>query len=87
MLHVREKLDASAPGHGVIEDRDVPIDLVCEIEGLVAVACFADDVQLGIVVEHRFEALAHDGMIVGDENLDRRALRAVQNLGGGECHA
>jgi hypothetical protein len=60
---------------------------VCEVEGLVAVACFADDVELGIVVEHRFETLAHDGMIVGDEDLDRRALRAVQNLGGGECHA
>src|SRR3954471_14074537 len=68
LLDVAEQIEATAAGHGKVEDRHVPLELAGELERFVPVGRFTYDGRCGVGRQHLLETVAHDRMIVGYEN-------------------
>ena len=61
--------------HLQIHERDVGSMTLKALDCLDAVFCLSDDRHVGFTVDHRYDAFAHQRMIVDDENADSLAFR------------
>ena len=57
-------------GHAQVEHHDVGLVLFVELERLGAVAGLGHHLHVGLLVDDGGEAVAHHGMIVGEDDAD-----------------
>jgi hypothetical protein len=60
-----KNFQTAAPGHGDIEDDDVPMLLPNEVKSLLRVAGLTERRPLELIGEDLFQAVPHYGVIVG----------------------
>jgi hypothetical protein len=70
-------LEAGHAGHRVVEDDQIRPELECLSGGFVAVRGLAHDLEVGVRVDERAEALAYSEVVVRDENSFRHEERVV----------
>ncbi len=60
--------DAVQLRHGDVHDHDVGLQAFGQFHGFAAVAGLADDLHVGLRAQDHFEALAHHGVIVSEQD-------------------
>src|SRR5690606_24110807 len=77
-LHLRQflldlpgRLDAVAVRHLDIHQDDIGLTLPRQGEGLIAIGCAGNNLQIGARVEQRFQSLAKQGVIVNQHDTQR----------------
>ena len=70
------RLDAVEPRHADVHHDDVGPQPQRRLHRLGAVLRLADDLEVGLDVEHGPEAAAHERVVVGDEDADRAHARS-----------
>ena len=73
-LESREHLRPLEARHADVEDRDVRLQKLDLLERVTAVSGLAHELEVGAILDRAHDALAIDGVIVGDQHAD--ALRA-----------
>ena len=73
---LRQSFQSRHVGHGEIEEQDVRLELAHQLDGLRAVRGFADDAEARLHLQQLAQPVAEDGMVVGDEDADRRFIHA-----------
>jgi hypothetical protein len=59
---------APHPRHGQVHHDHVGRELDCSMPGRFAVRCFTNDLQIGLSIEQRLETLAHNRVVVGQQD-------------------
>src|SRR5262249_14198096 len=67
LAHVTQQVDARAPRHAHVDDRDVGLVLDQQLEGLHAVFRLAHQLDAVDLAQQVYEALSYDRGIVGNE--------------------
>src|SRR5882762_1981736 len=63
-----DQLYPASPGHGKVENGDVPVELANELERFIAVLCLADHIHVMLRGQDLFETTPNDRMVVRDNN-------------------
>ena len=68
LLDDPDGFDAVHDRHEQIHQDDIRLELRGEFHRLLAVCCFADDLQIAVYLQKQAQSLSHDGMIIDHEN-------------------
>ena len=69
-VHLLDELDAALAGHRHVEQQEIELELAHALHHLVAVARLAHDLEVARRGEQLLEPLAHDRVVVGDDDAD-----------------
>src|SRR5580698_10683505 len=65
-------VEAAGTGKRAVHYYDLGLEALREIDGFIAAAGFADDVEVALIFEHAAETFPHEAVIVNEKNCDFR---------------
>ena len=68
--HLHRRVQPVHLGHGHVHDDDIRVGLLDQRHGVQAVAGFADDLQVRVVLENAAEPLADQRVVVDQDDAD-----------------